>query len=63
MIHPSEIRKEAIQSALNEIPHERVTIYDFPEANHDFTKVNKKGVLEFMSNFSETIIDWIIDLM
>lgn len=62
LLHPSEIHKNAIQSAL-EIPNNKVTINDFPNANHDFTKIENQITTGFVTGFCELIVDWIRNLI
>ncbi|NHK31788.1 MAG: alpha/beta hydrolase [Asgard group archaeon] len=58
LIHPSEIHRKAIDLAFSKT-ETSITIHNFPDANHDFTKTKNKKITGFIDNFCKRITCWI----
>lgn len=57
-LHPPSIHKVALDFALDAKNH---FILDFPDANHDFTIIDKNKKTQFVPHFYELIVNWILE--
>ncbi|NHJ33025.1 MAG: hypothetical protein FK732_09185, partial [Asgard group archaeon] len=62
LFHPPEKHKDAIITAITEAKNEKVVIHDFPNANHNFTKIENQLTTGFVAGFCDLIVDWIREI-
>jgi pimeloyl-ACP methyl ester carboxylesterase len=55
LIHPIEYHREPIESVLSE---SMVTIHNFVDANHSFTKIDGEKAIGFVDNFTKITLEW-----